>query len=120
MFHQSRSEALATSEHENGRVRITSTELLSDNWYILRKHTFDFLRRDGQWQTLTREVYDRGNGATILLYNTEKKTVVLTRQFRRPAFVNEHEGCQVGVLEEIFGRAGHDGGSRMTFDQGPK
>jgi len=95
---------LATSEHENGRVRITSTELLSDNWYILRKHTFDFLRRDGQWQTLTREVYDRGNGATILLYNTEKKTVVLTRQFRLPAFVNEHDGMLIETCAGLLDR----------------
>jgi nudix-type nucleoside diphosphatase (YffH/AdpP family) len=104
MFHQSRSEALATSERENGRVRITSTELLSDNWYILRKHTFDFLRRDGKWQTLTREVYDRGNGATILLYNTERKTVVLPRQFRLPAFVNEHDGMLIETCAGLLDR----------------
>ncbi|PMS16013.1 GDP-mannose pyrophosphatase NudK [Trinickia dabaoshanensis] len=95
---------MATSEREGGRVRITSTELLSDNWYILRKHTFDFLRRDGTWQTLTREVYDRGNGATILLYNTEKKTVVLTRQFRLPAFVNEHDGMLIETCAGLLDR----------------
>lgn len=95
---------MATSEREGGRVRITSTELLSDNWYILRKHTFDFLRRDGTWQTLTREVYDRGNGATILLYNGEKKTVVLTRQFRLPAFVNEHDGMLIETCAGLLDR----------------
>ena len=95
---------MAANEHENGRVRITSTQLLSDNWYVLRKFTFEFLCRDGQWRTLTREVYDRGNGATILLYNTEKKTVVLTRQFRLPAFVNEHDGMLIEACAGLLDR----------------
>ena len=63
-------------------VRIIDSETLSDNWYNLKKYTFDLQRRDGEWQQQQREVYDRGNGATILLYNREKKTVILTRQFR--------------------------------------
>ena len=62
------------------RVRIRQVEVLSDNWYVLRKTTFDFQGRDGIWRTMSRETYDRGNGATILLYSTVKKTVVLTRQ----------------------------------------
>lgn len=97
---------MATSECERGndRVRIKSTEVLSDNWYILRKYTFDFLRRDGKWQTLTREAYDRGNGATILLYNAERKTVVLTRQFRLPAFVNEHDGMLIETCAGLLDR----------------
>lgn len=63
-------------------VRIIDSETLSDNWYNLKKYIFDLQRRDGEWQRQQREVYDRGNGATILLYNREKKTVILTRQFR--------------------------------------
>ena len=78
-------------------VRIHSVELLSDNWYVLKKTTFDLKRRDGTWQTQSRETYDRGNGATILLYNRERQTVVLTRQFRYPAYVN---GCVDGMLIE--------------------
>jgi ADP-ribose pyrophosphatase len=77
---------------ETGPVRITAQETLSDNWYLLKKISFDLRRRDGTWQTQTREVYDRGNGATILLYNLARRTVLLTRQFRMPAFVNGHSG----------------------------
>jgi nudix-type nucleoside diphosphatase (YffH/AdpP family) len=95
---------LITSEQQNERVRIKSVQVLSDNWYILRKYTFDFQRRDGKWQTLTREAYDRGNGATILLYNTERRTVVLTRQFRLPAFVNEHDGMLIETCAGLLDR----------------
>ncbi|MBN9502689.1 MAG: GDP-mannose pyrophosphatase [Armatimonadetes bacterium 55-13] len=73
----------------NDRVKIKSVEILSDNWYILKKTTFDYLRNDGTWQTQMRETYDRGNGAAILLYNREKGTIILTRQFRFPAYVND-------------------------------
>jgi GDP-mannose pyrophosphatase NudK len=78
-------------------VRIVAEELLSDNWTILKKTTFDFLRRDGTWQRLNRETYDRGNGAVLMLFDATKRTVVLTRQFRFPAFVN---GCVDGYLIE--------------------
>ena len=79
------------------RVRIIDTTVLSDDWYVLKKTTFDFLRRDGRWQRQTRETYDRGNGAVLLLFNAQRGTVVLTRQFRLPAFVN---GCADGMLIE--------------------
>ncbi|HMT93940.1 GDP-mannose pyrophosphatase NudK [uncultured Thiothrix sp.] len=79
------------------RVKIHSIEVLSDNWYVLRKATFDYQRNNGEWQTQSREVYDRGNGATILLYNLAQQTVVLTRQFRFPAFSN---GLESGLLIE--------------------
>ncbi len=79
------------------RVRIKQVKTLSDDWYVLKKTTFDFLRSDGTWQTQNRETYDRGNGATVLLYNREKKTVVLIRQFRFPAYVN---GLEDGMLIE--------------------
>lgn len=74
------------------RVKLKSTTLLSDNWFILKKHHFEYLRSDGTWQEQTRETYDRGNGATILPYNRENKTVVLVKQFRFAAYVNEHSG----------------------------
>ncbi|VDR25742.1 GDP-mannose pyrophosphatase nudK [Raoultella terrigena] len=65
-------------------VRNIRETLLSDNWYTLKTYTFELLRRDGRWQEQSREAYDRGNGAVILLYSREKKTVVLIRQFRFP------------------------------------
>ena len=80
------------------RVRINEVKTLSDDWYVLKKTTFDFLRRDGTWQEQRRETYDRGNGAAVLLYNREKKTVVLIRQFRFPAYVN---GLEDGMLIEV-------------------
>ena len=82
----------------NPKIKIKQTELLSDNWYLLNKVTFDFLRKDGVWITQKREVYDRGNGAGILLYNREQKTIILTRQFRLPAYLN---GNETGMMVEV-------------------
>lgn len=78
-------------------VKILNTKVLSDNWYTLRKLNYQYEKKDGSLQVQTREVYDRGNGATILLYNTEQKTVILTKQFRLPTFVN---GNETGMLIE--------------------
>lgn len=82
------------------RVRIRDVRLLSDDWYVLKKTTFDFRRSDGVWQTQSRETYDRGNGAVILLYDPTRRTVLLTRQFRFPAFVN---GCDELLVEAPAG-----------------
>jgi len=71
-------------------VRILAQRVLSDDWYVLKKTTFEYRRRDGTLQRLDRETYDRGNGATLLLFNAARGTVVLTRQFRFPAYVNGH------------------------------
>lgn len=91
-----------TSPHD--RVRIIDTITLSDDWYILRKYVFDYLRSDGTWQRQEREAYDRGNGAVILLYNRNKNSVILIRQFRFPTFINGHDGFLIeaaaGLLEE--------------------
>ena len=85
-------------------IRINKVETLSDNWYVLKKTTFDYRRKDGTWQTQSRETYDRGNGATILLYNRARHSVILTRQFRYPAYVNNHSGVLIeacaGLLDE--------------------
>src|ERR1700761_5234950 len=78
-------------------VEVLKTEVLSDNWYVLRKVTFRLQKRDGSWETQSREAYDRGNGATILPYNLARRTVILTRQFRLPTFVNGNES---GMLIE--------------------
>jgi GDP-mannose pyrophosphatase NudK len=69
-------------------ITITEDKILSDNWYILRKVTYEYTQPNGTVQTQVREAYDRGNGAAILLYNTDQKTVILTRQFRLPTYVN--------------------------------
>jgi nudix-type nucleoside diphosphatase (YffH/AdpP family) len=74
----------------NARVRIRDVELLSSDWYVLRKTTFDYRHADGHWSREQRETYDRGDGATLLLYNEHRRTVLLTRQFRLPAYVNGH------------------------------
>lgn len=74
----------------NDDVRVRDVELLSSDWYVLRKTTFELRHRDGRWTTETRETYDRGNGATVLLYDTARRSVLLTRQFRFPAYVNGH------------------------------
>ncbi|MBB3675451.1 NUDIX domain-containing protein [Modestobacter versicolor] len=74
----------------NDDVRVREVELLSSDWYVLRRTTFDMRHRDGHWSTEQRETYDRGNGATVLLYDPDRRTVLLTRQFRFPAYVNGH------------------------------
>ena len=78
-------------------VKITDTKVLSDNWYILRKITYEYTKKDGSKVTQSREAYDRGNGATILLYNKQQRTVILTKQFRLPTYVN---GNETGMLIE--------------------
>lgn len=74
----------------NPAVVVRNVEVTSDGWHVLRRTTFDYRRRDGRWVTEQRESYDRGNGATILLYDAGRGTVLLTRQFRFPAYVNDH------------------------------
>ena len=78
-------------------LQVHAVETLSEDWGVLKKTTFDLRRRDGTWQRQSRETYDRGDGATILLYHRGRGTVVLTRQFRLPAFVN---GTADGMLIE--------------------
>ena len=81
----------------NSKIDILTTEVLSDNWYTLRKITYNYLKKDGNWETQSREAYDRGNGATILLYNKITKNVILTRQFRMPTYLN---GNETGMMIE--------------------
>lgn len=81
----------------NPRVEIKDETVLSANWYQLKKMTFAYQNTNGTWETQEREVYDRGNGAVILLYNKEKQSVILTRQFRMPTYVN---GNDTGMLIE--------------------
>ena len=82
--------AIPEDPRRNPRVRLTDLTVLSDSWYTLRRATFDIQGRDGTWTTQHREAYDRGNGATILLRDSTRDTVLLTRQFRLPAYLNGH------------------------------
>lgn len=83
---------------QDPQIKIQKTEILSNNWYILNKVTFDYQKNDHSWITQKREVYDRGNGAAILLYNSNQKTVILTRQFRLPSYLN---GNKTGMMIEV-------------------
>lgn len=76
--------------HRNPDVVVRDVELTSQGWHVLRRTTFDYRRRDGRWTVQQRETYDRGDGATILLHDDDRSTVLLTRQFRFPAYVNGH------------------------------
>ena len=79
----------------NPKITITKNEILSDNWYTLRKITYDYQKKDGSIETQSREAYDRGNGAAILLYNKANQTVILTRQFRMPTYLNGNESGMI-------------------------
>jgi nudix-type nucleoside diphosphatase (YffH/AdpP family) len=82
----------------NSNINILQTEILSNNWYTLKKVTYEYKKKDGTVQVQQREAYDRGNGAAILLYNPDQKTVILTQQFRLPTYIN---GNETGMLIEV-------------------
>ena len=84
----------------SNRIRVKDVRLLSDNWYTLKTTTLEWQRADGEWQTQHRETYDRGNGATLLPYNRARRTVMLVKQFRYPAYVN---GCDDLLIEAAAG-----------------
>lgn len=83
---------------EKPKIKIQQTDLLSNNWYLLKKVTYEYQKEDSTTETHIREVYDRGNGAAILLYNSKQKTVILTRQFRLPTYLN---GNETGMMIEV-------------------
>ena len=63
------------------------------------------IQKENALEEQKREVYDRGDGATILLFNKIKKTVILIKQFRLPTYLNKNESgflieACAGVLEE--------------------
>ena len=86
------------------RIRVKDVRLLSGNHYTLKTTTLEWRRNDGTWQTQHRETYDRGNGATLLPYNLSRRTVVLVRQFRYPAYVNGYDHLLIeaaaGLLDD--------------------
>jgi GDP-mannose pyrophosphatase NudK len=79
------------------KVKVLQTDILSDNEYPLKKIRYEYYKPGGSRHEQSREVYDRGDAATILLYNAKKKTVIVTRQFRLPVFIN---GGDSGFLIE--------------------
>jgi nudix-type nucleoside diphosphatase (YffH/AdpP family) len=94
-----------TGLHQVGRdlvgnpdVRILDVEVVSDGWHVLRRTSFDYRGRNGVWARQVRETYDRGNGAAVLVYDPDRGTILLTRQFRYPAYVNGHPD---GMLLEV-------------------
>lgn len=98
-------DAVGRNLDRNPDVVVRDVEVVSNGWHVLRRTTLDVRRRDGRWDRQQRETYDRGNGAAVLPYDAERGTVLLTRQFRWPAYVNGHpDGMLVeaaaGLLDE--------------------
>lgn len=93
-----------TDDAIGDRIKVVNRSVLSNEWARLESVTFDYLRSDGHWQTQKREIYHRGHGAAILLYNREKKSIVLTRQFRFPAWTEDGDGflleVPAGIIEK--------------------
>jgi nudix-type nucleoside diphosphatase (YffH/AdpP family) len=83
---------------KSSRIRNIEIENLSNQWYVLDKVSFEFKTKNGEWQKQVRESYNRGDGAAILLINTEEQKVVLTRQFRMPSYLNGNES---GMMIEV-------------------
>ncbi|RZJ46520.1 MAG: NUDIX domain-containing protein [Brevundimonas sp.] len=99
------------------RVRVREIKVLADNWYILRKAIFEWRRNDGTWQTLEREAYDRGNGVGLLPYNLSRRTVILTRQFRYPAFSNGYDGLLIEVPAGLLDDADPETRIRLEVEE---
>ena len=97
-----------------GRIRIRDVRTL---WYILKKTTFDWRRADGTWQTLSRETYDRGNGATLLPFDLDRRTVLLTRQFRYPAYVNGYDGLLIETAAGLLDGESPESRIRMEVEE---
>jgi nudix-type nucleoside diphosphatase (YffH/AdpP family) len=79
------------------RIRVKDVRILSDRYYVLKEATFEYRRANGEWQTLRREVFDRGNAAAVLPYHPAGRSVVLVRQFRLPAYVNGYDDLMIEV-----------------------
>jgi nudix-type nucleoside diphosphatase (YffH/AdpP family) len=99
------------------RIRIQGVRVLSDDHYVLRKTTFDWRRDDGTWQTVSRETYDRGNGVTLLPYNQQARTVILTRQFRYPAYINGHDDLMIEACAGLLDEAAPDARVRAEVEE---
>jgi nudix-type nucleoside diphosphatase (YffH/AdpP family) len=99
------------------RVRIRDIQVLSDNWYILRKATFDWRRDDGTWQTQSREAYDRGDGAALIPYNLAAGTVLLIRQFRYPAWSSGWDALMIEAAAGLLDAEDPDARIRKEVEE---
>ena len=99
------------------RVRVKDVRLLSDRKYVLKATTFDWRRDTGEWQTQVRETYDRGNGAVLLPYNRKRRTVVLVRQFRYPAFVNGYDDLLIEAAAGMLDNASPEARIRAEAEE---
>ncbi|HZC17346.1 MAG TPA: GDP-mannose pyrophosphatase [Caulobacteraceae bacterium] len=99
------------------RIRVREVRVLSDDHYVLKKTTFDWKRGDGTWQTTSRETYDRGNGVTLLPYNRARRTVILTRQFRYPAYVNGYDDLLIETATGLLDEAAPDARIRAEVEE---
>ena len=99
------------------RVRIKDVRILSDARYLLKSTTFDYRRSNGEWQTQTREIYDRGNAATLLPYNLARRTVVLVRQFRLPAYVNGYDDLMIEAAAGLLDNASPENRIRAEAEE---
>lgn len=102
---------------KNPRVHIERMETLSDAWYVLRRVAYSWQRSDGSWQRQEREAYDRGNGAAALLFRRATGTVILTRQFRAPAYLNNHDGMLIEVAAGLLDDADPETAIRKEIEE---
>jgi nudix-type nucleoside diphosphatase (YffH/AdpP family) len=86
------------------RIRVQNIRVLSDNYATLKDTTFEWRRANGEWQTQSRETFERGNAATLLPYHLQRRSVVLVRQFRYPAYVSGYDDLMIeaaaGLLDD--------------------
>jgi nudix-type nucleoside diphosphatase (YffH/AdpP family) len=99
------------------RIRIKEVKVLSDDWYVLKKTTFDWKHADGVWRTTSRETYDRGNGATLLPYDPVRRTVLLIRQFRYPAYVNGLDDLLIETAAGLLDKASPEDRIRLEVEE---
>ena len=99
------------------RIRIQNVRVLSDNHYVLKTTTFEWRRGNGEWQTQHRETYDRGNGATLLPYHLGKRTVVLVKQFRYPAYVNGYDDLMIEAAAGLLDNASPENRIRAEAEE---
>jgi len=93
------------SDDISARVRLRELQLLADNHYTLRRATYDYQRRDGEWQASVRESYDIGDGAVVLPFDAARGKVLLIKQFRWPAF---EWGYRQLLIEAVAGKLDQD------------
>ena len=99
------------------RIRVKDVTVLSHDWYLLKKTVFDWRRADGQWTTQSRETYDRGDGATLLPYNLAARTVLLTRQFRYPAYVTGYDDLLIETAAGLLDNASPEDRIRAEVEE---